>query len=153
MTKLTRGVLLIAALLMACPAQGQSVQQTFAQTRTASMSKASFGMATVSRLDRPREIAVEEPMQRGFSAAGFASALIEVLASQNAVTLEEMSWSSMDAYLRPPQKESDDFGLFRQAKSFYNNATTIQSDRAEVNLDPLNMRCALRIKLNLLGSN
>lgn len=158
MIKLSTGVLLVAALLLQCPAYGQSIQQSAAQTLSASMSsasmnKASFEAMSGSRLDRPQEIAVESPMQRGFSAAGFASALIEVLASQNAVMLEVMPSSSMDAYLRPPQKTSNNSGLFRQAKSLYDNATTIQSEQAEIAFDPLKMRCALRIKLNRLLSN
>lgn len=153
MIKHTLGVLLVAALLLQCPAYGQSIEQTAAQTPAASMSKASFEAMSAPRFDRPQEIAVVSPVQRGFSAAGFASALIEVLASQNAVKLEEMPSSPMDAYLRPPQNASDDSGLFRQAKTLYHTATTLRSEQAEVTFDPLKMRCALRIKLNRLLSN
>lgn len=153
MIKLSTGVLLVTALLLQCPAHGQSIQQAAAQTPSTSMSKASFEAISASRLDRPQEIAVESPMQRSFSAAGLASALIEVLASQNAVMLEEMPSSSMNAYLRPPQKKSDDSGLFRQAKTLYDTATTLRSEQAEVRIDPLKMRCAMRIKLNRLFPN
>lgn len=151
--KLSTGILIIAVLLLECPAYGQAVQQSAVQTPSASMSKASFETMPSSRLDIPREVAAETPMQRGFSAASIASALIEALASQNAVALEEMPSSPMDAYLRPPQNDSDDSGLFRQARSIYDTATTIQSSRAVVILDPLKMRCAVRIKLNRLLTN
>lgn len=153
MSRLSTGVLLIATLLLYCPVLGQSIQQTLGQTHVASMSKASFEAMSYSQLDLPVEIAAETPAQRGFSAAGFASALIEILASRNTVTLEEMPSSSMDAFLRPPQNDSDDSGLFRQAKTLYDSATTLQSTRAEVTLDPLKMRCSLRIKLNQLLSD
>ncbi len=151
------GVLLVAALLLLQnSANGQDVAQSAVQGFPTSMSKASFEAASASRLDfsdLSREIAVEAPTQQRFSAAGFASALIEVLASRNAVTPEGMPSSPLDAYLRPPQNDYDDSGLFGQAKSIYDHATTIESDRAEVILDPLNMRCALRINLNRLFSN
>ena len=156
-SKLIRtGVLLVASLLLLHPANGQGVEQSAVQGFPTSMSKTSFEAASASRLDfsdLSREIAVEAPTQQGFSAAGFASALIEVLASRNAVAPDGLPSSPLDAYLRPPQNDSDDSGLFRQAKSFYDDATTIESDRAEVILDPLKMRWALRINLNRLLSN
>ena len=153
MSRLSTGALLIATLLMCCPVLGQSMAQMSVQTHSASMSKTSFEAMPYSQLDLPEVIAGETAAQRGFSAAGFATALIEILASQNAITLEEMPSSSMDAFLRPPRGGSDDSGLFRQAKNIYDSATTMQSRSAEVILDPLKMRCSLRIKLNRLLSN
>lgn len=150
--KLSTGVLLIVALLLHCPAQGQGQQHTPDQAQSISMSKASFAAESASTLDFERQMAAETSVDRGFSAASLASKLIDVLASRNAITIGEIPSGPMDAYLRPPQKEDGDSGLFRQARSFYDSATTIHSRSAVVSVDPLSMRCAVRINLQRLLS-
>lgn len=147
--KLSTAALLVLVLLMHIPAQGQSA----APAHSATLSKASSGSMSASTLDLTEEMAIRTDGGRGFSAFALASKLIEVLASQNAITLNDVHGGTMDAYLRPPQVHSGDAGLFRQAKSMYDYATTIESARSEIKLDPFNLRCALRINLNQLFNN
>lgn len=150
--KLSTSVLLTAALLLHCPVFGQGLQHTTEHTHAISMSKASFATETASRLDVSERASADSPMDRGFSAISLASKLIDVLASQNAIAIGEFPSGPMDAYLRPPQRDADDADLFRQARSLYDGATTIYSESAIVTLDPLKMRCAVRINLQRLFS-
>ena len=147
--KLGTGALLLAALLLFhCPAQGQSPAT---EAQTYAMGKASFVQAgTASRIDLPSDVAADTPVQRGWSATALASTLIGVIATKNTLTISGISSGEMDAFLRPPQSDGDDSGLFKQARSLYNEATTIRSRSADVRLDPLNLRCQLRVNLNRL---
>lgn len=145
MKKFYTGALLIAVLLLHVPAHGQTMHQVAPEVHAGAANKASFGVISTSRLDLPAEIAEEAPASRGFSTVELASTLIEILASQNTITLDDFPSGRMDAYLRPPQEDSGGESLFRTAKSVYDNATSIESNRTEVNIDPLKMRCVVRI--------
>lgn len=147
--KLGTGVLLIAALLLLhCPAQGQSPAS---QEQPYAMGKASYVQgSTASSLDLQSDMGGDAPVQRGWSAAALASTLIGVIATRNTLTISGLSSGEMDAFLRPPQSGGDDTGLFKQARVLYNEATTIRSRSADVRLDPLSLRCHLRINLNRL---
>ena len=146
--KLGTGVLLVAALLLLhCPAQGQSPAREYPHA----VSKASYVQAgTVSRLDLPTEMSADVPVQRGWSAATLASTLIGVIATKNTLSISGLAFGEMDAFLRPPQGGDGETGLFKQARTLYNEATTIRSQSADVRLDPLNLRCQVRINLNRL---
>ena len=146
---------LLLTLLWQCPAVGQNIQRTSADQSTATLSKAGFEMSGVVRLDRPRDLSADVPTSAEMGAVGIASRVLEFLASQNRVQLDGTSAGEMDAYLRPPlgDDESGYADLVQRARSVYDDATSIRSDRYVVNLDPLNMRCVLRLNLNRLGTN
>jgi hypothetical protein len=142
---------LLLTLLWQCPAVGQNIQRTSADQSTATINKAAFETSGVARLDLPRNLSADVPTSAEMSAAGIASRVLEFLASQNPVRLDGTFAGEMDAYLRPPHGESGYSDLVERARSAYDDATSIRSDRYVVNLDPLNMRCVLRLNLNRLG--
>jgi len=146
---------LLLTLLWQCPAVGQNIQRTSADQSTATINEAAFDAfetSGVARLDLPRNLSADVPTSAEMSAAGIASRVLEFLASQNRVRLDGTSAGEMDAYLRPPHGESAYSDLVERARSAYDDATSIRSDRYVVNLDPLNMRWVLRLNLNRLGT-
>jgi hypothetical protein len=91
------------------------------------------------------------PVTEEMNAAGFASRIINFLASQNRIDLYGGSTDELDAYLRAPLVGGDPFGMFNRAKMLYDDATSIRSDRYEVNVDPLKMRWVFKLNLNQLS--
>lgn len=81
-------------------------------------------------------------------AGTFAAAVFRALASQNTIDLHP----KLDAVLREPETDSQDQNLFDGAKDLYNAATSYRSEKAVLTIDPLTLRCRLRIDLGrLLG--
>lgn len=80
---------------------------------------------------------------------GLAATIFRVLASQNVVALYPGESSAFP--LSPSGSDSDAsegaFSILHQAKEFYNAATSIRSERAVLYVDPLSLRCRLRIDL------
>ncbi len=79
-------------------------------------------------------------------AGAFAAAVFRALAAQNTIDLHP----ELDAVLRPPESDSQDPNLFDGAKDLYDAATSYRSEKAVLTIDPLSLRCRLRIDLGRL---
>lgn len=86
----------------------------------------------------------------GRRVGSIASTVLRVLAAQNTLTLGVPDEQSMDAYLRPPDEGAFGSGatVFGQAKEMYDDVTTYRTDRYDLSIDPLSMRCRLKIRLS-----
>ncbi len=141
-------VCLFLVLLWQGPAQGQQVNKTAVDVPAMAMSTSGISASGAVGVDLPSHATIDLPARRETSAAGLASRVIDLLATRNAVELLRLTTDEMDAYLRPPSVESEEADVFRMAGSIYHDVTSIQSERYEINLDPLKMRCVVRIRLN-----
>lgn len=151
MSKLLTGLLLI--LLVQSPALGQNIQRSSAGASSVSLDAMSFEMQETSSMDLERGMETSIQARQASRATELAVALVEILASQNTYQLDGIPAGTMDAYLRQPREsDTSDDTIFHVAKSLYDDATSINSPRYHLKIDPLSLRCVLKVKLSRLLS-
>lgn len=140
---------LLFALVIYTPAHGQSVRHTAADADAPVMGKSGAEPSTVAARNVPADAAPQEPAdEHTMRSAGFASRIIEALASRNAIDLFRLAPDGLDAYLRPPDLRSDEDDLFRTAREAFQDVTSFRADNYVIAVDPLKMRWTVRINLS-----
>ncbi len=146
-------VLVFPSQLVAQTTEREAVQQLSKNESAPEINEMIIESRRSTRLDLPGDDSFNMDVREQERTTGFATRILRVLASQNNIQLYGTPTGEMDAFLRPPDDESDEPDLFQTAKSIYNDATSIEQNRYKLTVDPLTLRWVVRINLNQIVSD
>lgn len=141
------------AVLALHPALAQHLQRSQSSVQTVHLSATELsaqgpGPAPSGMVTLPEN----RPMANA-QTGNFAAAIVRILAARNMMELGIASPADMDAFLRYPEEDAPGTAVVllnraRKLYEIYNSATTFTSNRYDLKVDPLGMRCRLRISFH-----